>query len=209
MAKDSVKFDETKRHAVYLRDGYRCAYTGYVDATYTGVGLSIDHLTARNRGGDGQGTKGTPGTNLTTASMVANRAKSDKSPKAFNTFRAGFNPPPGGLGLVDFAAIRKQSSRKLDLVRGAQLAELAAQARECRDKKTGATKPGSEEKLAKIVAKSTAVAAAYQTERAGKTDKPEHKGGAMGAWAEKTLSPEKAGPGIRHDKAGRFQAGGS
>lgn len=204
-AKDSVKFDEDKRHAVYLRDGYRCAYSGYHDETHTGVGLSIDHLVARNRGGDGQGTKGTPGTNLATASMVANRAKSDKSPQAFNAFLKGSTPPDGGLKPIDFAAVRQQSAKKLDLVRGAQLADLARQARECRDKKTGATLPGKEEKLAEIVKQSTAIVATHQAEQKAKADKKTPPSGAAPA----PTAPRPAGPGIQHGPDGKFQPGGA
>jgi hypothetical protein len=204
LGKDSVKFDEAKRHAVYLRDGYKCSYSGYHDTTHTGVGLSIDHLVARNLGGEGQGTKGTPGTNLTTASMTANRAKSDKSTKAFNAFLQGSTPPAGGLKPIDFAAIRQQSSRKLDLVRGAQLADLARQAREHRDPKTGATLPGHEEKLAEIAKQSTAIVAAYQA-----TAKPDKRAAAAPApeapkGAPREAKPEHTGPGIQHGPDGKF-----
>jgi ClpP class serine protease len=183
MSQHSVKFEEAKRHAVYLRDGYKCAYTGQVDTTYTGVGLSIDHIKARASGGAPQNTKLSPGTNLITSSASANYAKQDKTPAQWTAYLAANEPPKGGL-TVDFKDIRKQARQRLDLRRGEQLADLAREAREARGPHGEETK-----KSRAIAAKSAAIVASYQAEQKAKAEK-------------------KAGPGVRHDpKDGRFQPG--
>jgi hypothetical protein len=119
----SVKFHEDKRHAVYHRDGYKCAYCGKHDASSTGAGLSIDHIDSRASGGAAQNTKHSPGTNLLTACQACNFAKQDKTPKEWNAYikARGLN--------VDWAKARQQAARKLDIKAGEEGAKRGRAAR--------------------------------------------------------------------------------
>lgn len=65
----------TTRLAIYHRDGFRCAYCG---ATLEGgATLTLDHLTAVNRGGTNKAT------NLITACLSCNSAKQDRLLSSF------------------------------------------------------------------------------------------------------------------------------
>lgn len=195
MSQHSVKFDETKRHAVYLRDGYKCGYTGQVDKTYTGVGLSLDHIKARANGGAPQNTKLSRGSNLITAAQSANYAKQDKTPKQWEAYCKASAPPDGGVK-VDFKDVRKQAGGKLDLKRGEELAKNAKDARAARGPNGEETKKSRE-----IAAKSAKIVDAYHAEKQAKADKK--SGDKKDGGADKP-----AGPGIQHDDKGRFTGPG-
>lgn len=130
----SVKFDEDKRHAVYARDGYKCGYCGLHDATKSGGGLSLDHLTARANGGAAQNTKTSPADNLITACHGCNYSKQAKTPREFNAYLKA-----NGAKAIDWSKVRAQASKKIDIKTGEK---NAAAARAFRAAK-GAPVPGS------------------------------------------------------------------
>ena len=64
-----------KRLAIYLRDGLACAYCGA--GVEAGAGLTLDHVVAREDGGNNQAH------NLVTACFRCNSAKGDRGLAAF------------------------------------------------------------------------------------------------------------------------------
>jgi ClpP class serine protease len=127
MSVNSVKFDEGVRHAVYGRDEYKCAYCGYHDKTGSGANLSLDHIKSLDHGGDSQHkrTDGDRRSNVVTACGSCNSSKQELSPKAFNIQRAAAGKPP-----VDFAAVRAQTKKKINLKQGDKDAKIAKAYRE-------------------------------------------------------------------------------
>lgn len=125
MSANSVRFHEEKRHAVYDRDGYKCHYCGYHDQSRCGVDLSIDHIKARDRGGEGQAGKTEPGTNLITACGSCNSTKGAKTPQQFNRYLEAQGKSP-----ADFPAIRAQARKPLDIKAGVAGAERSKLYRE-------------------------------------------------------------------------------
>jgi len=120
-----VKFHEDKRHAVYARDGYKCAYCGKHDETKSGGGLSLDHIVAREAGGDAQAGKKGAATNLITTCGPCNFSKQSKSPREFNAYLKA-----NGKGSIDWAAVRSQAKKKVDIATGEKNAAAARAFRE-------------------------------------------------------------------------------
>lgn len=125
MSQYSVKFHEDKRHAVYERDGYKCAYCGRHDATKSGATLSIDHITSRESGGEAQAGKTEPAHNLITTCGSCNYSKQAKSPREFNVFLKEKGKPP-----IDWSAVRSQAKKPIDVKAGEKNAAAAKAFRE-------------------------------------------------------------------------------
>lgn len=70
MAKTKNWIRRDKRIAIYLRDGFQCAYCG-ASAEDRGVMLSLDHLICRSAGG------GNNASNLITACVACNSRRRD------------------------------------------------------------------------------------------------------------------------------------
>lgn len=162
---------------MYLRDGYKCAYSGYVDTTCTGKRLSLDHITPIHLGGALQNKRDEPATNLTTAHAPTNFAKADRTQEQWSAYAAAHQPPKGGLKF-DWKDIEKgaQPPPELDMERGKQLSKLAAQARDARRLDKNGKRTIETPKSREIAAKSQKIVAEYQAEQAAKN-----------------------GPGVRHD----------
>lgn len=120
MSQYSVKFHEDKRHAVYARDGYKCAYCGHHDETKSGGGLSLDHIVAREAGGEAQSGKTDGATNLITTCGSCNYSKQAKTPREFNAYLKG-----NGKNAIDWSAVRAQAKKKIDIKTGEQNATAA------------------------------------------------------------------------------------
>jgi hypothetical protein len=127
MSQFSPKFDEAKRHAVYARDGYGCAYCGHTDPTKSGGGLQLDHIHAASLGGALQNTKGSPADNLVTSCATCNRAKSAMTPRVFNAYLKA-----NGKNAIDWKAVRTQAARPIDIKVGAKNAVAARAFREAK-----------------------------------------------------------------------------
>jgi hypothetical protein len=125
MSQYSVKFHEDKRHAVYARDGYKCQYCGHHDATKSGGGLSIDHIVAREAGGEPQNNKTDGATNLITTCGSCNYSKQSKSPREFNAYLKA-----NGKNAIDWGAVRAQAKKKIDIATGEKNAAAARSFRE-------------------------------------------------------------------------------
>src|SRR4051812_20703863 len=125
MSQYSVKFDEAKRHAVYARDAYKCAYCGHHDATKSGGGMSLDHIDSRESGGEAQNTKGSKANNLITTCGPCNYSKQAKDPRAFNAYLKA-----NGKGTIDWSAVRAQAKKPIDIKIGEQNATAARAFRE-------------------------------------------------------------------------------
>lgn len=97
-----------KRHAIYLRDGYCCAYCGAEDR------LTLDHLVPRELGG-GHGEA-----NLVTACLACNSARHDLPLRAWLAVLRDRGIDTDGLA----RRIRRLTMRPLD--RAAAKALLAA-----------------------------------------------------------------------------------
>jgi len=180
------QFEDDLRHAVYLRDGYKCAYTGKVDTTYTGKRMSLDHIDPIHTGGAMQNKKdgldNGRATNLTTAFGRTNSAKGKKSKEAWSAYAKNIAPPKAGLKF-EWKEIEDGAKEPLDLKRGAELSKLAKQARDARRLDANGDRTIETPKSKAIAEKSKAIVESYQKEQAAK----------------------KAGPGVQHDpKDGRF-----
>ena len=68
---------QEKRHAIYSRDGYTCAYCGADLAGCDFADVTLDHVTARANGGHNAAT------NLVTCCRSCNSRKQDKSLAVF------------------------------------------------------------------------------------------------------------------------------
>jgi hypothetical protein len=211
MPTEPRQFDDWKRHAVYLRDGYKCAYSGYVDTTCTGKRLSLDHIIPIHGsppagGGPLQNKRGEPATNLTTAHAPTNFAKGNRTQEQWKEYAANHMPPKAGIEF-DWKTVEKGAQAPLDMKRGEQLSKLAAQARGARQLDANGKRTIETPKSKAIAEKSAAIVASYQAEQAASA-KLQKNGGEMGTWAKHDAKVEREGPGVAHDKAGRFQAGG-
>lgn len=195
MPTEPRQFDDAKRHAVYLRDsvpeGYKCAYSGYVDKTCTGKRLSLDHLDPiHGASGELQNKRHEPATNLTTAHGPTNFAKADKTREQWSDYAKNIAPPKAGLKF-DWKEIEDKSKEPLDLKRGAQLSKLAKQARGARRLDSNGKRTIETPKSKAIAAKSLAIVSSYHSEKQG--------GGG---------DDKSGGPGVRHDpKDGKFMPG--
>jgi 5-methylcytosine-specific restriction endonuclease McrA len=99
-----------KRAAIYLRDGFTCAYCG-ASVVEDGAVLTLDHLTACELGGSNE-----PGT-LVTACLSCNSAKRALTLRAWlGTLR------DRGISTDGLAArIRRLTRRELDIAAGRAL----------------------------------------------------------------------------------------
>jgi hypothetical protein len=177
MSQHSVQFNEDKRHAVYARDGYRCAYCGRHDETKSGAGLSLDHIQSREEGGEGQAGKNEPATNLVTACGPCNSSKQALTPRAYNAMLKA-----QGKSAVDWRAVRAQAQRPIDIKVGEQNAAKAATYRAEVMKRLGVT---NVKQLSSI---------------AGRGELQER----LAAHAKETGATH--GPGVCHDEQGHFVA---
>jgi HNH endonuclease len=107
-----------KRQAVYLRNSHTCQCCGYHDETKTGENLSVEHITARTKGGDVQGKLDEPSTNLSTLCVDCNTLKNNHTPAKFNKLLLAKGATHG----FDVSKLRQGSRRALDLETGAKLA---------------------------------------------------------------------------------------
>lgn len=174
-----------KRHAVYLRNAHTCQCCGYHDATKTGENLSIEHITARSRGGEVQGRLDEPSHNLSTLCLDCNTLKNDNTPKEFNRLLAAKGATHG----FDVQKLRAGSKRKLDLTEGKRLAGAAVAYR-------------AANKIA-LAPKAEAV------ERAAQKQSPEEFRAAAHAGLNADHVAHGGGPdgtGICHDEKGQFTA---
>lgn len=184
MPTEPRQFDDWKRHAVYLRDGYKCAYSGYEDKTCTGKRLSLDHIDPIHTGGALQNKRDEPATNLTTAHGPTNFAKADRTREQWSAYAKDIAPPKAGLKF-DWKDIEKGAKPppELDMKRGEQLSKLAKQARDARRLDKNGKRTIETPKSKAISEKSQKIVAEYKAEQAAKA----------------------AGPGIHHDpEDGRF-----
>lgn len=177
MSQHSVQFNEDKRHAVYARDGYKCAYCGLHDVTGSGAGLSLDHIQAREEGGEGQAGKHEGADNLITACGPCNSTKQAMTPREYNAYRKG-----SGQGPVDWKAVRVQAKRPIDIKQGEHNSERAQAFRAETMRRLGLTN----------VKQLSAIAGRGElqerlVEHAGGTERPH-------------------GPGVCHDEQGHFVA---
>lgn len=194
----SVKFHEAKRHAVYKRDGYCCAYCGVRDATGSGRGLTIDHIVARNLGGEAQNGTTTPATNLVTACGSCNSAKQDSTPREWSRYARTIGPPPNAP--PDWAKVRAAARKKIDIEEGARLAEKA---REFREKNPDLARHPTREEMAEFneehqQKQATEKARSEESKKEREDAKEEEKKG------KREAKPKRQGPGIHHDELGRF-----
>lgn len=197
----SVKFHEAKRHAVYKRDGYCCAYCGVKDSTGSGRGLTIDHIVARNLGGEAQNGTSTPATNLVTACGSCNSAKQDATPREWSRYARTIGPPPNAP--PDWAKVRATARKKIDVEEGARLAENA---RKFRERNPDLSRHPTREEMTEFneefqrqqEASRRTAEAPRQPAAAEAEPKKKEDGG------RREAKPKKQGPGIRHDELGRF-----
>lgn len=110
----TVKIYEPTRHAVYARDGHSCAYCHTKDPTGQGVGLTIDHILARNLDGAGSDAK-----NMLTCCLSCNSAKQDKTTRQWTAYAKA-----SGV-TIDWKALRNQAKRVIDMEAGKRAAEAA------------------------------------------------------------------------------------
>lgn len=177
MSQHSVQFNEDKRHAVYARDGYRCAYCGRHDETRSGAGLSLDHIDSREAGGEAQAGKHEAATNLVTACGPCNSTKQAKTPRAFNAMLKVTGAPP-----VDWGKIRAQAKRPIDIKIGEKNAASASAFRAEAMRRLGVTN----------VKQLSAIASRGELQEK------------LAAHADGTERPH--GPGVCHDELGQFIA---
>jgi ClpP class serine protease len=184
MSANSGKFDEDGRHAAYARDGYKCAYCGYHDERQTGDGLTLDHIVARENGGDGQYGKREPKTNVITACLSCNSSKQDKTAREFNAYLKGAGAAP-----ADFGKIRRQAQKKIDIKTGEKNAAAASAWRVQLDSAGG--KKLEHYKAEKLRQAKEKIEAAERALKSGGGD-----------------SEKKEGPGVQHDPdTGKFMPG--
>jgi ClpP class serine protease len=196
-------FDDWKRHAVYLKDGYACAYSGYIDKTCTGKLLALDHIIPiagkpPEGGGPLQNKRDEPATNLTTAHGPTNSAKGKMTQAQWSAYAAEAKLPVGTRGAragmkFDWKDIENAAHPppELDMKRGEQLSKLAAQARAARRLDSNGKRTIETPKSKAIAAKSQKIVAEYQAE-------------------QKAAAEKKTGPGVQHDPhTGQFMPGGT
>lgn len=90
------------RIAIYLRDGFACAYCG--QSAEDGAKLTLDHVVACELGGDNAPT------NLVTACLSCNSSKRDMTTREWFARLRDDGVDTGKLG----PKIRRQTSKKLD-----------------------------------------------------------------------------------------------
>jgi hypothetical protein len=195
MPTEPRNFDDWKRHAVYLRDGYRCSYSGYVDTTCTGKRLSLDHITPIHKGGALQNKRGEPADNLTTAHGPTNFAKGDKTQEEWSGYAKDIAPPKSGLRF-DWKQIETGAKAPLDMKRGEQLSKLAAQARDARRLDANGKRTIETPKSRAFAAQAQEIVKSYQAEQAAKSSTQP---------AAPAQKPE--GPGEHHGEGGKFESG--
>ena len=212
-----IKFHEAKRHAVYARDGYCCAYCGIKDSTGSGYGLTVDHVKARDLGGALQLGVREPADNLVTACGSCNSTKQKLTPREFSKYAAGIGPPPNSP--PDWDKVRARTKKKIDIEDGAKRAEYA---RKFREQNSGMKKAPTREEmeefgeehakdLAAQVKRHREAKAEIVREHASNLEKTAKAGKDKAAKEEepkkapREKAPEKQGPGIQHDPAtGQF-----
>lgn len=100
------------RLAIYLRDGFCCAYCG--DAADEGAVLTLDHILACELGG------GNEPENLITACLSCNSAKRDLTMRAWFAMLRDRGIDTSAMA----ATIRRQARRQLDRAEGRRLAAM-------------------------------------------------------------------------------------
>jgi hypothetical protein len=105
---------QSKRLAIYLRDGMACVYCG--NGVEQGVKLTLDHLTPYSKGGSNDET------NLVTCCLTCNSSRGNRSVSAFAKGVAAY--VNHGVTAADILAfIRKTVRRKLNMTEARELIE--------------------------------------------------------------------------------------
>lgn len=181
MSQHSVKFYEPKRHAIYARDGYACAYCGHHDKTESGKRLSLDHIDAQSTHGTGHDPTG-----LITVCHSCNFAKQEKTPREWNAYIKA-----KGVEAVNWTKVRRQAQKPIDMKDGKARAEKAREYRESQGIVNHAARALAEKRAAE------ATSAAAKQAGAGKAE--------AGPGVAKTGHPDERA----RDDHGRFEAEGA
>jgi hypothetical protein len=123
MSQHSVKFDEAKRHAVYARDGYRCAASVRIPApaSLRGAKAPPKSLVA-----DFAAVAFDLRLEITTCGPC-NYSKQEKTPRQFNAYLKA-----KGVEAIDWDKVRRQARKKIDIEVGEENAVAARAYREAK-----------------------------------------------------------------------------
>ena len=110
---------EDRRHALYLRDDYTCAYCRYRDKTRTGHMMSLDHLIPCDNGGTNVNE------NLVSACGSCNSTKGKMTKRAFYEYLVTVRMKTREFVQSIQSEIRRRIERRIDRKEGERFAQRA------------------------------------------------------------------------------------
>ena len=115
MSRSSSWIRKDKRHAIHIRDGFKCVYCDMEkwESEEKGQRLGIDHLTPSFRGGSNRYT------NLVTCCHWCNSRKKALTLGEYRDFV--------GMDMEKYASIRRQAKRRITKIRKAVKEDWALQ----------------------------------------------------------------------------------